>query len=205
MSAGIRQYDIWIDGRKLSARLLEDGETRAGHRVLLKFDGCVEKLDAKTFETLKRTQKRKNYAKLGGYSIEFELQEDEGGKRVCISSRNSYLLWREWGEDGSEGPFVSFPNYPAGIQEELVFGRTYVFSYVKMDSSDDSVEEDDDEKEKLTNGVERESGMTLRVTDPLAGLEVGDWRAVDAVLDAPDDIGKRLEELLGVMKELTRE
>ena len=108
------------------------------------------------------------------------------------------------------GPFVSFPNYPAGIQEELVFGRTYVFSYVKMDSSDDSVEEDDDdsledEKEKLTNGVERESGMTLRVTDPLAGLEVGDWRAVDAVLDAPDDIGKRLEELLGTLKELTRE
>ena len=108
---------------------------------------------------------------------------------------------------------MSFPNYPAGIQEELVFGRTYVFSYVKMDSSDDSLEEDDDdsleeddeEKETLTNGVERGSGMTLRVTDPLAGLEVGDWRAVDAVLDAPDDIGKRLEELLGVMKELTRE
>jgi hypothetical protein len=35
--------------------------------------------------------------------------------------------------------------------------------------------------------------------------EPGEWRDVDAVLDAPDDIGKRLEELLGVMKELTRE
>ena len=48
---------------------------------------------------------------------------------------------------------------------KLAFGRSYV---LQVDS----------------DGSPRT--MTLRVTDPLAGLEVGDWRAPSPVLHAPD-------------------
>ena len=88
MPAGIRQYDIWIDGRKLSPRFLEDEETMAGHRVLLAFDGRVTKLDTSTFEPLKRTQKRKKYAKLGGYSI-----ESAAGRRERQTGVHRLDLW----------------------------------------------------------------------------------------------------------------
>ena len=160
MSAVIRQYDIWIDGHKLSPRLLEDEETRAGHRVLLAFDGRVTKLDPVTFSVEKITQPRRNYAKLGGTGIEFHLQDDERGRRVCIASTCGYLQWTEGGDGGTEGPFVTFPNYPEGIQEPLVFGRTYVFADVSIPWSDD--------EDCFTNGVGTRPEMTVCVTDLLA-------------------------------------
>ncbi len=122
----VRQYDIWIDGRKLSPNFLLDSETRAGHRVLLAFDGRVTLLDPRTFRPLKRTHTHTNYAKLDGDAIEFQLQDDGSHKRVCIASTSNYLLWTECRDDGTPGPFLHFPNHPEGIQQQLVFGKTYM-------------------------------------------------------------------------------
>ena len=90
--AGLRQYDIWIDGQKLSPNFLEDAETRAGHRVLLAFDGRVWMLEASPpHEPLRSTpQPRRSYAKLGGTAIEFQLLDDDDGRRVCIASTSAY-------------------------------------------------------------------------------------------------------------------
>jgi hypothetical protein len=162
---GIRQYDIWIDGRKLSARFLLDSETRAGHRLFLKFHGRVSLFDHThaDFRALRRTQPRIDYADLARCCIEFQLKDDENGRRVCIKASETYLHWSERRDDGTEGPFVHFPNYPEVIQQQLVFGRTYVF----WDES---------------NVHSRDATMTLCVTDPLAGLEVGDGRPSSPVL-----------------------
>ena len=89
-AAGIRQYDIWIDGRKLSPNFLLDEDTQPEFRVLLAFDGRVSLLDPHTRTTLITTQSRKNYAKLGGTAIEFQLRDDESGRRVCIASTSAY-------------------------------------------------------------------------------------------------------------------
>ena len=43
-----------------------------------------------------------------------------------------------------------------------------------------------DDEDCFTNGVPMRPEMTLRVTDPLAGLEVGDWRPPSPVLDPPE-------------------
>ena len=195
MSAGIRQYDIWIDGRKLSTRFLLDSETRAGHRVLLSFDKRVTLLDRlhPYFRALRETQPRRDYAKLGGCCIEFQLQDDESGRRVCIASTSGYLQWTERRDDGTEGPFVSFPNHPEGIQQQLVFGRTYVFFDMAMSWSSDS--------DCFPGGVPTQPTMTLRVTDPLAGLEVGDGRPPSPVLDPPEP-GPTLESKMSDLHSL---
>ena len=195
MSAGIRQYDIWIDGRKLSARFLLDSETRAGHRVLLSFDKRVTLLDRSHpyFRALRETRPRKNYAKLGGCGIEFQLQDDESGRRVCIASTSGYLQWTERRDDGTEGPFVSFPNHPEGIQQQLVFGRTYVFFDMAMSWSSDS--------DCFPGGVPTQPTMTLRVTDPLHDLEVGDGRPPSPVLDPPEP-GPTLESKMSDLHSL---
>ncbi len=195
MSAAIRQYDIWIDGRKLSPNFLLDEETQPGLRVLLAFDGRVSLLDPNTFTPLKRTQPRRNYAKLDGDAIEFQLQHDGSHKRACIASVSSYLIWTHHRVDGTLPPFVNFPNHPEGIQEQLVFGRTYVFADTSIVWSSDS--------DCFINGVPRRPQMTLRVTDPLAGLEVGDGRPPTPVLHPPErgySPGHTLRVLLSRLK-----
>ena len=126
--AAIRQYDIWIDGRKLSPNFLLDEETQPGHRVLLTFDKRVTLMNRlhPYFRALRETPSRRDYAKLGGTSIEFQLQDDGSHKRVCIASTSNYLLWTECRDDGTPGPFLHFPNHPEGIQQQKVFGKTYM-------------------------------------------------------------------------------
>jgi hypothetical protein len=185
--SGIRQYDIWIDGRKLSAGFLLDSETRADHRVLLGFDGRVAMLHRSNYRWLKRTVGRRHYAKLGGTAIEFQLKDDASGRRVLITSTSAYLQWAE--RDGACGDFVSFPNHPEGIQQQLVFGRTYVFQDVAINFSSDS--------DCFPGGVPTAPTMTLRVTDRLAGLEVDDGRPASPVLDpAESGCGTRMHEQL---------
>jgi hypothetical protein len=158
--SGIRQYDIWIDGHKLAATFVRDDETRAGHRVLLSFDGRVMKIDRSTLTWLDRSECRGHFAKLGGTALEFQLKDDASGRRVLIASTCEYLQWAELHDDGTQGPFVRFPTHPLRTQAQLAFGRTYVFQDAATSCSSDA------------DCVPTAPTMTLSVTDPLAGLEV---------------------------------
>ena len=190
--AGLRQYDIWIDGQKLSPNFLSDAETQAGHRVLLAFDGRVCMLEASPPHAEMRStpRPRRSYAKLGGTAIEFQLLDDGDGRRVCIASGNGYLMWTHRREDGTLGTFVDFPDHPQGVQQPLVFGRTYVFADPTICWSSDS--------DCFINGVPKDPEMTLRVTDPLHDLEVGDGRPPSPVLDPPEPSPARASKMTGV-------
>ena len=196
--AGLRQYDIWIDGQKLSVDFLKDSQTRAGHRVLLAFDGRVSLLDrSPPHEPLRSTPRpSRSYAKLGGTAIEFQLLDDEDGRRVCIASTSAYLQWTHHRDDGTLGTFVNFPDHPRGVQQPLVFGRTYVFAAPTIWWSSD--------EDCFTNGVPKEPEMTLCVTDPLHDLEVGDGRPPSPVLDPPEPSPARASKMSGV-KSLLRQ
>jgi len=124
-----REYDIWIDGHVF---LLD--EATLANRVLLAFDRRVLLLDPSTRRTLRRTERRRHYAELDGADLEFQLKDDVSGRRVLIASTYNYLQWAERHDDGTDSPFVNFPNHPVGTQQQLVFGRTYVFRNVTMES-----------------------------------------------------------------------
>jgi hypothetical protein len=145
-----REYDIWIDGHKL---FLLDEDTLAD-RVLLTFNRRVLLLDPSTRRTLRRTERRRHYAELDGADLEFQLKDDVSGRRVLIASTYNYLQWAERHDDGTDSPFVDFPNHPVGTQQQLVFGRTYVFHNVTMES----IPGPDGDWTRPT--------MTMRVTDP---------------------------------------
>jgi hypothetical protein len=73
---GIRQYDIWIDGLKLTADFLPDRYTQVGQCLLLGFDdGRVSILDHESTyqDWISRTDPQENYAQLNGRKIEFRL------------------------------------------------------------------------------------------------------------------------------------
>ena len=167
--SGIRQYDIWIDGQKLAADFLPDWYTQAGYRLLLGFgDGQVSiRKGIEEFE-VSATYPQENYAQLGGKRIEFQLLDDAMGRRVLISS-TSVLQWVERDAVGRQGPFVPLRTNEGPTQAELAFGRTYVLQATPERDS------------------RRVSTMTLRVTESLNGLEVGDSRSPSPVLEAPDE------------------
>jgi hypothetical protein len=168
---GIRQYDIWIDGQKLTADFLPDRYTQVGQRLLLGFgDGQVSIRQGIEQYSVSATDPQENYAQLNGKRIEFRLQDDANGKWVLISTRYK-LHWAVRFDDGMQGPLELFPRSQGTkrIQCPLMFGRTYVFQ----------VTPDDDSSPPPT--------MTLCVTDPLAGMEVGDSRSPSPVLEAPDE------------------
>ena len=168
---GIRQYDIWIDGQKLSADFLPDRYTQVGQRLLLGFgDGQVSIRQGTEQYSVSATASQENYAQLDNKRIEFRLQDDANGRWVLISTRYK-LQWAERFADGMQGPLEPFPRSQGTkcIQCPLMFGRTYVFQ----------VTPEDDSSPPPT--------MTLCVTDPLAEMEVGDSRSPSPVLDAPDE------------------
>ena len=117
---------------------------------------------------ISRTDPQEQYAQLGGARIEFRLTDDTDGRRVLISTQYK-LQWAERFADGTQGPLVPFPINKNNTKSPLAFGRTYVF---RATPSDDS---------------HTPPTMTLRVTDSLAGLEVGDSRSPSPVLEAPDE------------------
>jgi hypothetical protein len=168
----IRLYDIWIDGQKLDAEFLADRYTRDDTPLLLCFgNGQVSILQGPEEFAVKTTGwPQENYAQLDGKRIEFRLQDDANGKWVLISTHYK-LHWAVRFDDGNQGPLEPFPitKGTKRIQCPLMFGRTYVFQ----------VTPDDDSSPPPT--------MTLCVTDPLAGMEVGDSRSPSPVLEAPDE------------------
>jgi hypothetical protein len=178
---GIRQYDIWIDGQKLSADFLPDRYTQVGKRLLLGFgDGQVSIRQGVEEYSLIATDHQENYAQLDRARIEFRLQDDANGRRVLISTRYK-LQWAERFADDTQGPFEPFPESKCA----LVFGRTYVLR----------VKPEDDSSSPLT--------MTLRVTDCLAELEVGDSRSPSPVSDPPDS-AKVLERMRRTLEKNNR-
>ena len=177
----IRQYDIWIDGQKLDAVFLPDQFTQVGYRLLLRFDGDVQRLNTESSDEfcLRRMELQANSAQLQKARIWFQLQDTAKGLQVCIWSYLKWagcqhddtptdyrLMWAECQSDGTHGTLVPFPTNDTKAQ--LVFGRTYVL------------------QAQPTDGSLSTSTMTLRVTDPLECLEVGDDRSPSPVLDAPD-------------------
>lgn len=165
----IRQYDIWIDGQKLGVDFLADSYTRVGRRLVLGFgDGQVSIRKGIEQFDVSATYPQENYAQLGGKRIEFQLLDDAMGRRVLISS-TSALQWVERDAVGRQGPFVPLRTKEGPTQAELAFGRTYVFQVTPDDNASPP------------------PSMTLCVTDPLAGMEVGDSRSPSPVLEAPDE------------------
>ena len=162
---GIRQYDIWIDGQKLSAtNFLSDKYTRVGRRLVLGFDEDVSIRAGDDLFCLIATENQENYAQLEGGKIQFRLLDDANGRRVLISTWDKYeLQWAEHFTDGKEDTFVPFTKSECA----LVFGKTYVFRVTPEDGSSPP------------------PTMTLRVTDCLAELEVGDSRSPSPVSDPP--------------------
>jgi hypothetical protein len=170
---GIRQYDIWIDGQKLTADFLPDMYTQVGQRLLLGFgEGRVLILDHESTyqDWIDRTDPQENYAQLNGKRIEFRLQDDVNGRWVLISTCDK-LQWAVRFDSGMQGPLEPFPISEGRnrIQCPLMFGRTYVFQVTPKDDSSPP------------------TTMTLCVTDPLTGMEVGDSRSPSPVLEAPDE------------------
>ena len=172
--SGIRQYDIWIDGQKLTADFLSDLYTQAGYLLLLGFgDGQVSIRKGIEQFDVSATNPQENYAQLGGVRIEFQLLDDANGRRVLISS-TSALQWAERDAEGRQGPFVPLRTKEGPTQAELAFGRTYVLRTYGLEAAPEI-------------DPRRVSTMTLRVTDSLNGLEVGDSRSPSPVLEAPDE------------------
>lgn len=126
----VRQFHLYIDGRRLPRWFLRNEDTQEGVRTFFRFDGRVERFlwerpndEAEgVFDPLEGAP----FAQLDGHALCFMFRPADGGyvsMRLATELTDCEMSWQVQGEDDDAMPFAE---HATGHWWRLDSGETYV-------------------------------------------------------------------------------
>jgi len=130
----VRQFKLYIDGRRLPRLFLRNRDTQMGVFTYMRFDGLVERFDTIDNEPVGEPVCEYDplpdapFAQLDGHALCFRLRPEDGGYvsvRLASELRDCVARIQLQGE-GNE--ILDFARHDAGHWWRLESGNTYVIS-----------------------------------------------------------------------------
>ena len=132
----VRQFHLYIDGRRLPRWFLRNADTQAGVRTCMRFDGLVERFDTSDDEpaAVYDPLPEQRFAQLDGHALCFRFRQEDGGYvsvRLATQLTDCDMRWQVQGEGNDILPFAQ---HDAGHWWRLDSGETYVL-YLDSDGA----------------------------------------------------------------------
>ncbi len=128
----VRQFHLYIDGRRLPRWFLRNEDTQAGVRTFFRFDGSVQRFPlehpngepAGVYDPLEGAP----FAQLDGHALCFRFQPADGGyvsMRLATELTDCEMSWQVQGEGNDIMPLA---RHATGHWWRLESGETYVIT-----------------------------------------------------------------------------
>jgi hypothetical protein len=127
----VRQFNLYIDGRRLPRWFLRNEDTQEGVRTFLRFDGSVERFGypwravdepAGVYDPLEGAP----FAQLDGHALCFMFHPEAGGYVSMLLETQLTDCEMSWQAQGEGNDIMPFAEHATGNWWRLDSGETYV-------------------------------------------------------------------------------